>query len=242
MAGCTNCAAKSGCEDRKGSMFAELGQALEQLYPTRTWGEPDDLARFGAGVSEDDGQALAEELASELDASTFYRPGESEEYCDYIYVLCMGREPSVVQIRDGGVPVPAELAAELAAGSRGQGPGHVISEQYLRVCLSHMARMAGVQQVAMELSLAGDAYLIREVPRSGVYDAPLLHRFQRVVALLPAYDIVHLDFGEISAPPQGFDPGAYTSLYGGEPHTSNYLFYPQPSTMQITCLLDVSNR
>jgi hypothetical protein len=216
-------------------MFAEIEQALERLYPSRTWGEPDDLVRFGAGVSEDDGQALAEELAAELGASTFFRPGEAEEYCDYIYVLGLGREPCLVQIRDGGVPLPEELAGEL----QGQGPGHVISEQYLRVCLSQMARMAGVQQVAMELSLADGAYVVREMPRSGVYDAPLLSRFQRLVALLPAYDIVHLDFGEISAPPKGFDPGEYGHLYGGEPHTANYLFYPQPSTTQTTCLLDV---
>jgi hypothetical protein len=215
-------------------MFAEIEQALERLYPTRTWGEPDDLVRFGAGVDEDDGQALAEELAAELGASTFYRPGDAEEYCDYIYVLGLGREPCLVQIRDGGVPLPGELAAELGD----QGPGHVITEQYLRVCLSQMARMAGVQQVTMELSLVADAYVVREIPRSGVYDAPLLSRFQRLVALLPAYEIVHLDFGEISAPPRGFEYGEYSRLYGGEPHTANYLFYPQPSTMQTTCLLD----
>lgn len=212
-------------------MFGAVDAVLEELYPTRTWGEPDDLARFGAGVSEDDGQALAEELATELDAATFYRPGAADEYCDYIYVLCLGREPCLVQIRDGEVPMPEELRADLG--------GIPVSELYLRVCLSHMTRMAGVQQTAMEMRQTGSDYLIRESPRPGVYDAPLLPRFQRLVSLLPAYDILHLDFGEISAPPRDFAPGEYSHLYGGEPHTSNYLFYPQPSNMQTICLISL---
>lgn len=225
MGGCTNCGAKSGCDDRKGHMFAELEHTLARLYPTRVWGRPDDLARFGAGIDEDDAQALAEELAGALDASTFFRPGEPDEYCHYIYVLCVGREPCLVQIRDGDVPVPDEIASA--------GEGH-IREQYLRVCLSDMARVAGVQQTAMALDRVDGGYLIREEPRPGVYDAPLLRRFQRLVALLPAYDILHLDFGEISAPPAGFEPGDYSRLYGGAPHTANYLFYPQPSNMHVT--------
>lgn len=225
MGGCTNCSAKSGCDDRKSVMFGELEMSLQRLYPTRTWGEPDDEQRFDAGVCEHDGEALAEELATELDASTFYREGGPDEYCDYIYVLCVGREPSLIQLRDGEVPLPDEI---------GDGP---IREQYLRVCLSNMARFAGVQQTAMELSIQdGDAF-ITEKPRPGVYDAPLLRRFQRLVAILPAYDITHLDFGEISAPPPGYSPGSYAELYGGEPHTSNYIFYPQPSNMHVTTWL-----
>lgn len=228
MGGCTNCAAKTGCTDRKGHMFGELEHTLATLYPTRTWGQPDDLVRFGAGIDEADGHALADELARELDASTFFRPGEPEEYCDYIYVLCIGREPCLVQVRDGEVPMPDEILSD---------PQATIREQYLRVCLSHMARMAGVQQIAMSLDVVDGGYVIRETPRSGVYDAPLLKRFQRLVAVLPAYDILHLDFGEISAPPSGFDPGNYASLYGGMPSTSNYLFFPQPSNMQVTCFV-----
>jgi hypothetical protein len=38
-------------------------------------------------------------------------------------------------------------------------------------------------------------------------------------------------------PPAGFARGNYAALYGGEPHTANYLFYPQPSTMQVTCFV-----
>lgn len=210
-------------------MFASIETALTALYPSRTWGKPDDAVRFGAGIGEDEGQALAEDLAAELKAATFYRPGEADEYCDYIYVLCLGREPCLVQIRDGDVPLPEEIGSEPG--------GPAIRELYLRVCLSHMARMAGVQEIAMELDRVGGDHVVRELPRAGVYDAPLLGRFQRLVAILPAYDILHLDFGEISAPPPGFDPGDYPGLYGGTPHMVNYLFYPQPSNMQTTCIL-----
>lgn len=231
MGGCTNCHAKTGCDDRKGTMFDALGQALARLYPSSTWGEPDDEARYEAGICEHDGQALADELARELDASTFYRPGEPDEYCDYIYVLCMGREPCLVQLRDGDAVVPDELAT-------GDAP---IRELYLRVCLSSMARLAAVQQVAVGLERVGAELFIKEEPRPGVYDAPLLHRFQRLVAILPAYAITHLDFGEISAPPPGFAPGSYAQLYGGEPHTANYLFYPQPSNMVTTTLLTAAS-
>ncbi len=230
MSGCTQCQAKTGCSHRKGEMLAAVEATLASLYPTRTWGEPDDLARFEAGVGDDDGQALSEELAVELRAATFFREGECDEYCDYIYVLCVGREPCLVQLRDAQVPIPPELDDEL---NRGQ----PIREDYLRVCLSQMSRMAAVQEIRMEMArIDGDTF-IRELPRPGVFAAHLLSRMQRLVALLPAYDIRHLDFGEISAPPPGFSAGYYASLYGGVPQTCNYLFYPQPSNMHTTTLL-----
>ncbi len=245
MGGCSNCNQKSGCDHRKGEMFAALDQTLAALYPTRTWGQLDDEARFAAGaitgVDQADVEALAEEIAAELDAATFVRTGDDGEYCDYIYVLCLGREPCLVQIRDGEVPVPEEVA-DAHANSRASphtGPQPVIREQYLRVCLSHMTRMAAVQQSEMVLeTVPGGGYLVGERPRAGVYDAPLLRRFQRLVALLPAYDILHLDFGDISQPPEGYLPGDYTAHYGGgAPSTANYLFYPQPSTMRVTCFV-----
>jgi len=207
-------------------MLGAVEQALARIYPSRCWGQPDDRARLTAGIGESDGHALADELARELTAVALFRPGEEDEYCDYIYVLCLGREPCAVQIRDGQVPVPDEI-----------GDGEVILEQYLRVCLSNMARLAGVQQTAVELHRAGDELVIREMPRAGVYDPPLLRRFQRLVAILPAYDIVHVDFGDISSPPAGFDPGDYRERYGVLPHSANYLFYPQPSTTEVTTVL-----
>jgi hypothetical protein len=228
VSGCDQCGSRVGCDHRKEFMFGSIEAALERLYPERRWGEMDAAASLGAGIAPEEGAALAEELAAELDAATVFRPGEEGEYCDYIYVLCIGREPCLVQIRDAEVPVPAEL-----------GPGEPIFEQYLRVCLSSLVRFAGVQQTAVEGELAGAALEIVERPRSGVYDAPLLPRFQRLVARLTARDILHLDFGEISAPPPGFDPAGYAALYGGAPAVANYLFYPHPPNTVVTTAIRV---
>ena len=207
-------------------MFQELEAVLNRLYPHRRWGEPDDEARFDGGLDGDAIEALSDELAQSLKASTFYREGSDEEYCDYIYVLCVGREPSLIQIRDAGIPLPLEF-------------DHLpVQEQYLRMCVSRMAPVAGVQQTEVSLERDGTGLVLREAARAGVYDAPLLNRFRRLVAILPAYEITHLDFGEISHAPEGFESGPYSELYGGTPDIANYLFYPQPTnTVTTTALL-----
>jgi len=206
-------------------MFQELSEAMDALYPQKRWGEVADEAAFGAGVGPGDGQALAAELSQELTASTFYRSGDADEYCDYIYVQCMGREPNLIQVRDGGVPLPEEFH------------GAPIEELYLRVCLSDLARLAGVQQVSVTLEPWEDGVLVIERPRGGVYDAPLLARLQRLVAILPAYHLTHLDFGDISSPPDGYDPGGFPAKYGELPCVANYLFFPQPITAETTTFL-----
>lgn len=230
MGGCTNCKAKTGCDDRKGAMLADVQHALDHLYPSRTWGEPDDAAGLGEPLAHDELAALADELAGELHAATFVRAGDDDEPCDYIYILCMGRVPCAVQVRDEGVPVPGEWR-ELAAP---------VTELYLRVVISHRARIAAVQQVAIavEPSAGCATFAIREAPRAGVYDAPLLPRMQKLVAILPAYDLLHVDFGEISHPPEGFHAGSWPALYqAAAPAIANYLFYPQPTTMVATSLI-----
>ena len=219
--GCTNCKSKSGCDDRKGSMIASVDQALEQLYPTRTWGESDDSEI--AGPPPDEIAGLADELAATLGAATFVRPGGDDEPCDYIYVLCLGRPPCIVQVRDHGVAVPAEWYGTDS-----------LRELYLRLVISQRARVAAVQQVAVDLARAPNGFLVREQPRAGVYDAPLLHRLQKLVATLPGYDLLHVDFGEIAHAPPGYRAGAWRELFGGEPAIANYLFYPQPTTMIAT--------
>lgn len=222
--GCTNCKSKTGCDHRKGEMLASVDRALEQLYPTRTWGEPDDTALDGP--AGDELAALADELAGELNAATFVRTGGDDEPCDYIYVLCMGRSPCAIQIRDHGVPPPAEW-----------GPADSIQELYLRLVVSQRARIAAVQQVAVEVVRTPGGFVIHERPRAGVYDAPLLPRMQKLVAILPAYDLLHVDFGEIAHAPAGYRAGAWRELFGGEPAIANYLFYPQPTTMVATGLI-----
>src|SRR5438552_3884474 len=77
-------------------------------------------------------------------------------------------------------------------------------------------------------------FVVHERPRAGVYDAPLLSRMQKLVATLPAYDLLHLDFGDIAHAPPGFDAGAWTERFGGMPAIANYLFYAQPTTMVST--------
>jgi hypothetical protein len=231
VGGCTNCGSKAGCDHRKGDMMASVEDVLARAYPSRTWGEVDDAAAVaalvGGGVGADEGAALAEELAAELTAATFYVPGAPEDLCDYVYVLALGRPPCLLQVRDLGAS-PADLE-----------PGP-IRELYLRVCLSSLARLAAVQQIAMEADpVPGDVgWIVRETRRAGVYDAPLLRRLQRLVALLPAYDLVSVDFGDISAPPPGFHPGSWPALYGGAaPAVANYLFFPEPATLVTTSFL-----
>jgi len=208
-------------------MMAELDHVLERLYPTRTWGEAIE-SDDGPALSSEDLAALADELASELRAATFVRPGDDAEPCDYLYILCLGRTPCVVQVRDHGVPPPAEWASV-----------DRLDELYLRVVIGQRARVAAVQQVAISLTRADDGSLVvRESPRAGVYDAPLLPRMQKLVAVLPAYDLLHVDFGEIAGPPPGFHAGAWPSLFAGTPSIANFLFYPQPATMTSTSLLE----
>ncbi len=85
-----------------------------------------------------------------------------------------------------------------------------------------------------------EGFVVRELPRAGVYDAPLLRRMQKLVAILPAYDLLHVDFGEIAHAPPEFQPGAWRELYGAAPAIANYLFYPQPTTMVSTAFVSAS--
>jgi hypothetical protein len=239
MGGCTNCKGKSGCDHRKGAMMESVDQALADLYPTRTWGEPND--EIVDGMPREELDALADELAQELGAATFVRAGNDDEPCDYIYVLCMGRTPCVVQVRDHGVAVPDEWrgidAPEMESGDFTSTLG--ISELYLRVVVSQRARVAAVQQVGIDLIRdPSGGYLVRERPRAGVYDAPLLRRMQKLVAILPAYELLHVDFGEIAHAPPGFAAGMWRELYGADPSIANYLFYPQPTTMVATTYIE----
>jgi hypothetical protein len=226
MGGCTNCSGASDCGDRKGSMLGTVHDWLARLYPTQTWGVLDDQLALESGVLEEDAMALAEELQGELKAATIFRRGSEEDLCDYIYVLCMGREPCAIQMRDGDVPISEELA-----------PGDLISELYLRVALSSVAPLAVVQQVAVQLSQIDGKWVVREELAAGVYDAPLLRRMQRLVALLPAYGLTHVDMGEVSEPPVEFSHGDYAKKYGKDPHQVNYLFFCHPSTMAVTSTL-----
>jgi len=106
--------------------------------------------------------------------------------------------------------------------------------------ISQRAPVAAVQQVAIDAVAGRGGWLVREQPRAGVYDAPLLPRMQRLVATLPAYGLLHVDFGEIAHAPPGYHGGAWRELYAGEPAIANYLFYPQPTTMVATTWVEAA--
>jgi hypothetical protein len=236
--GCTNCGKKGGCDSRKHGMFAAIDAALARLYPTRRWGERDDVAALEDGIPREEGEALAAELARRLGTAVVFRPGEADEWCDYVYVLCLGRTPCIAELRaslelgaaDGSSPIEWPDGVE-DGGAAG------LDELYLRVALSSVARFAGVQEVALGMRREGDDLIITESARSGVFNPILLPRFQALVAALARADIRHLDFGEIVEAPEGFDPGDHEGRFGAAPVIANYLFYPQSPTAVSTVVV-----
>ncbi len=227
--GCSGCtkndgSAEGGCESRKAPQRTLLDELIDTVYPTKAWGLPDDEARFGTGVRMSEVQRLSRALSVATRAPTLVRAGRDEDLCNFVYILCVGRTPSLLDVRD-------ELAAlEPGAAS--------VRERYLRVALSTVARIATVQEIVMELDLlpTGEAE-IRELPRPGVYDKVLLKRMRAVVDLLLASDLTHLDFGLLDKPVLGADESRYLERYAETPRIVNYLFYAQPpSTASVTFL------
>jgi hypothetical protein len=234
--GCTDCGRKGGCEDRKGGMMAAIGEALDRLYPTRRWAERDEASAFREGVPAGLGAVLADRLASALGTMTLYRPGGPEETCDFVYALCFGRRPSVLEVREG-----AALAEHLVEAGGEDAAGGEVSELHLRVALSTLAPFAAVQQVALAARWCREDLVCVEAPRAGVFDPLLLPRLQKLVAALAELDVRHLDFGDLTQPPPGFDAGNYASRYGvGGPALVNYLFFPQPPSAVTTTIIPLA--
>jgi hypothetical protein len=218
---CSNCTRENGCEAHKGPQRQAIDSVMRAVYPDATWGRPDDEARFRAGIRAREAQALARALATATKAPTWYRDGGIDDLCHYVWILCLGRTPSLLEVREGLAPPEAD---------------HV-RERYLRVCLSTVARLATVQEVALELDRSGDAFVLRELPSPGVYDAKLLKRMRAVVDLVEASDIEHLDFGLVDKPHPGAEPGDYVERYGVTPALVNFLFYAQPARTSSTVVL-----
>jgi hypothetical protein len=234
VSGCTDCTSKGGCDTRKADERVVLASLLRDLYPTRTWGDADDAAWFGAGVSEAEGRRLARAAAAACRAPAYFRAGAEDEVCDHVYVLCVGREPGLALLHD-------------AAHIDSLPDGEVISERYLRLSLSRMARVAALQEVAIELRRDHDVWIYEERPRPGVYDPILLARTQAIVELAVANDLVYFDFGMITKPPETYDTRgpydarAYQDRYGQAPQAVNYLFYAQPATAVTTVVLPAAS-
>src|SRR5262249_36310366 len=154
-----DCGRSGGCNARKADERSLLAEVLGRVYPERRWGAPDDAARFRAGIGEAEGQRLARHMAAVLEAPTTFRLGGDGALGDLIYILCVGRSPGLVELRD------ADRLTEVDIGG-----GDQVRERYLRVALSSVARVAAVQEVAFELDKEDDIYVVRERPRDGVYD------------------------------------------------------------------------
>ncbi len=219
--GCSDCkTGAGGCESHKGPQRVAIEAALASIYPGRRWGEPDDAARFGAGVTPAEAKRLARALSTATRAPTWHRPGADEDLCETIWILCLGREPALVEQLEAG---------ECEAGR--------VEERYLRVSLSTVARLACVQEVVVKMAEDGAGAVLEVAPRAGVYDGTLLKRMRATVALLEAHRLEHLDFGLVAKPWAEGDGAAYVERYGVEPQIVNYLFYAAPATAASTVWL-----
>ncbi len=230
MSGCTNCGKKGGCDSRKHEMLGQVHEVLARLYPTRRWEERADDTAVGQGIGVAQGEALAQTLSEKLKAFALYQPGLPEDFSDYVYVLCFGRQPCLLELREGLV-APQDVQLQAAAIET------PLQEVYLRVALSTLAPFAAVQELRMELvpvkgalSSEGEPeWLLQQHLRAGVFDPILLTRYQKLVAALAEHDIKNVDFGEINEAPEGFDGHAHAALFGAPPTIANYLFFAGPT-------------
>lgn len=233
--GCTDCGRKGGCDTRKGSQRGVLDEALARVYGAeRVWGQPDDEARFGAGVPRAEVRRLRRALATVAQAPTWFRAGEGDDLCDFVWLLCIGREPALVELHEADGASSAHLeryAADLV-------PGVAVEETYLRVAFSSVARLAAMQEVRLSLEQdQSGGFSLACAPRPGVFDPVLLKRVRKIVALLEASDIAHLDFGLLDVPLADSAPGDYATRYGVEPRLANFLFQAAPSTVRSVTYL-----
>lgn len=225
-AGCKKKTDGTGCETHKAPQRVILDETIARVYPSRTWGQPDDEARFGTGVRPSEVLRLSRSLSVVCKAPTFVREGGDEDLCSFVYILCVGRAPSLLDVRDGLAPLDF-----------GEGEERV-RERYLRVALSSVGRLATVQEVSLEADRLPSGELeIRELPRPGVYDKILLKRMRAVVDLLTASDLTHVDFGLVDKPLPDGHAGDYEARYAVQPHLVNWLFYAAPPTTASTLIL-----
>lgn len=237
--GCSDCSSKGGCDTRKTDQRQLLDAAVARVYPGRPprWGELDDEARFGAGVPRGEAQRLARRLSSAARAPTRFVAGAPEDLCDFVWVLCLGRRPSLLELADGSAA--AVLPEDLPL------PGSPLEERWLRVALSSVARMAAMQEVRVTLDLdeaGGRLAIVRQAPRPGVFDPVLLKRVRSIVALLEASDVAHVDFGLLDRPLAGALPGDYPERYGCEPRLANFLFFAAPPSVHTWSAVPLEDR
>jgi hypothetical protein len=223
MADC-GCARAAGCGGRKGEQAELIARTIERMYPTRRWGVLADAERFRAGVPAALTRAIARAASESLQARTFFCEGGEDELCDYVYVLCVGREPCLYELRARGGAPEADK----------------IEEKYLRLACSHLFRAATVQEVAFTLRQRDGVVELREATRDGVYDPVLLRRLQKLVDVVAESGLRYLDFGMLceDAPQEPvIDFGDYAEQYGTAPSALALLFSPRPAISTATVLL-----
>ncbi len=232
--GCSTCktgcsSSDGGCSTQKSAQRQFLDGLLPRLYPSRTLGALDVEVAWDEGIQQAECERLGQQIATVTKAPVYLGPASDDDLCRYLYVLCIGREPPLVQLRQSSTLINLESDR--------------IRERYLRVGLSSVARVACVQEVAMELDLStGEGTpvaMIRELPRAGVFDPMLLKRLQRIVDLLTAYEIRHLDLGILEQPASslGLVDAGYVERFGMEPQLGNFLFFAAPAvTTTEVCL------
>lgn len=223
----SECGREDGCGTRKATQKEILDELTGRLYPTRRWGEADARASVEDGLSSAEVLTLAQLLSTTLRVPAYVMPGGEDDHCSFIYLLCLGREPSILELREGQATVPDDSSLWLESDT--------LRERYLRVACSTLGRLACVQEVAMELSTRGSdcppgMAVIRELPQPGVFEPMLLKRFQRTVDLLMAHGVEHLDMGLLDVDAEAFalEPGPYVARFGTSPALLNYLFYASP--------------
>lgn len=237
--GCDTCKSECGREDGCGSRKAEQKELLDgliaRLYPSRVWGQPDDAACFRGGLHRSEVTRFGQQLATALKAPAYVQAGGAADLCSFIYVLCVGRQPSLLELRaESGAAAPGEAAGDsVAAGLLPE--ADMIRERYLRIACSGITRAACVQEVALELHTSPalcppGLAMIKELPLPGVFDPKLLKRFQKTTDLLLAHGIEHLDMGLLDVPAAefGLAGGDYSRRFFTEPALLNFFFYAQP--------------
>ena len=248
--GCSTCKTgcqteDGGCGPRKALQKDRLTALIAQHYPQGCWGDPSLTGIDEAGVGADELLTLAQELSTVNKTPCYVVPGGEGDLCHFIYVLCLGREPSLIELRD---EVQRGLRPSLWL------EGEHLRERYLRLSVSTLTRAACVQEVGLELDVDASEprgleateplAQLREVPLPGVFTAGLLKRLQRTVDLLQAHDIEHLDMGllDVDASTLGLNPGDYPQRFGAPPSVLNYFFYAQPVQMTTVSWLPADVR
>ncbi len=244
----SECGREDGCGSRKATQKELLLALLTRLYPSRCWGEAEPRAALEDGLQLTEVVQLASRIAAALRTPAYVLPGGEDDLCAFIYVLCLGREPSVLELREGLLQGPPEgSSGEALASDKGLWlEADTLRERYLRISCSMVGRLFCVQEVAMELSTRGPdcppgMATIREIPLPGVFDPILLKRFQRTVDLLQAHGVEHLDMGLLDVEAAAFSlmPGDYLTRFGAAPALLNYLFYAMPVQTVVTSFLSL---